>query len=54
MSWASMNYKERGRWIRFHAQVPHTDLRRLFCLTEEGLAKILDGDMWLPAYEAAA
>lgn len=53
-TWAGADAHERGEWVRYHMPSVHHDMRelcRLFRLTREGAAAILDGDDWRPSYE---
>lgn len=50
-SWATGTPSERARMVRGHLTAcSRADLCSLFCLTEVGLHKILDGDDWRPEY----
>jgi hypothetical protein len=55
-SWNNGTWHERAEMVRSHANparpIPRGNLLTLFCLTSDGLDKILCGDDWRPEYES--
>lgn len=49
-TWESGSPNERAAFIRCHRDLTDDDLRKLFCLTERGLLRIMGGDDWMPEY----